>query len=198
MSLPVHPVSAQSIDHLSRCKFLESRDQYRTCHVHVPDSEKRLAAIVVNDRYYSFFKLVKDSQKALQTAAKLVYRGDEVATTRTVKGDAIWIYEPEARETKATPLTSHRVAASNSGLWKILDSECEYRPCQIRVPDVAKPMAAIYSDRQYFSHLRTVREQTQAIELAERLSGKGHAARITKHELAWAIWVLESEASIQA
>lgn len=199
MSFPVRPVSASSIADLSRCKILESRDQYRTCHVRVPDSEKWLAAIVLNDRYYSFFKLVKDSQKALQIAAKLVYRGDEVAITRTIKGDAVWIYEPEAKEGKAlnTPSNSLRTSASNSELWRILDSEHEYRPCQIRVPDVAKPMTAIYNDRQYFSHLGTVCEQTQAIELAERLSNKGHAVRITKHELAWAIWVLESEASIQ-
>ncbi|MBW4439839.1 MAG: hypothetical protein KME10_01120 [Plectolyngbya sp. WJT66-NPBG17] len=200
MSSPVRPDSAQSIADLSRCKILESRKQYRACHIRVPDSEERLAAIAFNDRYYSFFRLVKDSQKALQIAAKLVYRGDEVAMTRTVKGDVIWLYEADAKETKSTKPSStlHRAPITNSGLWKILDSERDYRPCQIRVSDVAKPMTAIYNDQQHYRHLRTVREQDQAIELAERLSSKGHAARITKHELAWAIWVLESEATIQA
>lgn len=195
----LRPVSAQSAD-LSRCKILESRDQYRACHIRVPDSEERMAAIVLGDRYYSFFRLVKESQKALQIAAKLVYRGDEVAITRTVKGDVIWIYESEAQEEKTVmkPRSTVQMSVLSSGLWKVLASEHEYRPCQIRVPDVAKPMTAIYNEGQYYSHLRTVREQEQAIELAERLSNKGHAARITKHEQAWAIWVLESEASIQA
>lgn len=201
MSFPVRPVAAQSGD-LSRCKILESRDQYRACHIRVPDSEERMAAIVLGDQYYSFFRLVKDSQKALQIAAKLVYRGDEVAITRTIKGDVIWIYETDAQEDKAKEAIKSRSTAQmpilNSGLWKFLASEHEYRPCQIRVPDVAKPMTAIYNEGQYYSHLRTVREQQQAIELAERLSSKGHAARITKHEQAWAIWVLESEAAIQA
>ncbi|BAU14675.1 hypothetical protein LEP3755_52260 [Leptolyngbya sp. NIES-3755] len=197
MSFPSGAPSAE----LSRCKILESRDQYRACHVRVPDSEERMAAIVFGDRYYSFFRLVKDSQKALQIAAKLVYRGDEVALTRTVKGDVIWIYESEAEEDKPRTVVKSspaRMSVMSSELWKFLASDHEYRPCQIRVPDVAKPMTAIYTEGQYYSHLRTVREQQQAIELVERLSSKGHAARITKHEQAWAIWVLESEASIQA
>lgn len=199
MSSSVRPVAAQSGD-LSRCKILESRDQYRACHIRVPDSEERMAAIVLGDRYYSFFRLVKDSQKALQIAAKLVYRGDEVALTRTAKGDVIWIYESEAEEDRPKAVgrsTPAQMPVIASGLWRFLASEHEYRPCQIRVPDVAKPMTAIYTEGRYYSHLRTVREQPQAIELAKRLSNKGHAARITKHEQAWAIWVLESEASIQ-
>ncbi|MBD1844642.1 hypothetical protein H6F89_14810 [Cyanobacteria bacterium FACHB-63] len=98
MSLPVRPASSQSRLDSSRCKTLESRQQYRACHVQVPDAEGRLAAIVVNDRYYSYFRLIKESGKTLQLAAKLIQRGDDVAITRTPKGDVIWIYEAEARE----------------------------------------------------------------------------------------------------
>jgi hypothetical protein len=194
----------------ARCKILDSRSQYRSCHIRVPDSDERLAAIALADRYYSFFRLVPDSQKALKIAAKLVYRGDEVAITRTVKGDVLWIYEAETQEEKAqsekpksekpkpVELSSpYRIPRSDSGLWKILTSERDYQVCQIRVPDVAKPMPAIYSDRQYYSYLRTVREQNQAIAHAERLSGKGHAARITQTSKGWTIWVLEAEASIR-
>lgn len=195
MSLPVRPATTHSPVDPSRCKILESRDQYRSCHVRVPDSEHRLAAIVLGDRYYSFFRLVKDAQKALQIAAKLVCRGDQVAITRTSKGDAVWIYEADAWETK--PLKKKLAPTSESGLWKFLESERDYQTCQIRVPDVAKPLMAICVDRQYFSFLRAVREQTQAIELVDRLANKGHTSRITKNGQAWAIWVLESEASIR-
>ena len=194
MSLPVRPVSSSPSIDSSRCKVLESRSQYRSCHVRVPDSEARMAAIVIHNQYYSFFRLVKDAQKTLQLAAKLVYRGDEVAITHTLKGDAIWIYEAEAWEDK--PTQQNRTPVSESGLWKILESEREYQPCQIRVPDVAKPLMAICVDRQYFSFLRAVNDLVQAIELVERLANKGHAARITKNR-AWAIWVLETEATIQ-
>ncbi len=193
MSFPVHPASTP-LDS-SRCKILESRHQYRACHIHVPDAEERLAAIVFNDRYYSFFRLVKEAEKTLQLAAKLVYRGDEVVITRTAKGDAVWIYEAAAWENK--PIKPERSPISDSGLWKLLDSERDYQPCQIRVPDVAKPMMAICADRQYFSFLRSVNDLVQAIELAERLAKKGHAARITKNR-AWAVWVLETEAAIQS
>jgi hypothetical protein len=204
MSSQIRPISsgvATSPDPV-RCKILESRDQYRSCHVRVPDAEDRLAAIEVSDRYYSFFRLIRDSQKALQIAAKLVYRGDEVMITRTTKGDVIWIYEAEAQEEKTKPIeqivrSSSRII-SDSGLWKLLTSDRDYQTCQIRVPDVAKPMLAICTDeQQYYSHLRTVKDQDQAIELAERLAGKGHAARITQSSKGWAVWVLEAEASLR-
>ncbi|MCU0550505.1 MAG: hypothetical protein MUC48_14245 [Leptolyngbya sp. Prado105] len=206
MSLQVRPMSPEiaAQPDPSRCKILESRNQYRACHIRVPDIEERLAAIVVGDRYYSFFKLVKDSQKALQIAAKLVYRGDEVAITRTNKGDVIWIHEAEVQEEKpkseepaVSPAPARQIPVLNSGLWKLLTSERDYQSCQIRVPDVAKPMAAIYTDGEYYGHLRMVRDQTQAIEFAERLSSKGYAARITQNSKGWAIWVLEAEASLR-
>lgn len=182
----------------SRCKILESRKQYRACHIRVPDIESRLAAIVIADRYYSFFKVIKDPQKALHVVAKLVSRGDEVAMTRTIKGDVIWIYEPEAQEEKATQPKPNpqRMPVSSSKRWQLLASELDYQPCQIRVPDVAKPLLAIYTGHQYYSYLRTVRDQKQAIDLAERLAHKGQVTRITHSGQTWQIWVLESEASI--
>ena len=195
MSLPVRPIASPSLIDQSRCKILQSRDQYRACHVRVPDSDDRLAAIVVSDRYYSFFKVVKEPQKALQIAAKLVYRGDEVVITHTIKGDAIWIYETQACESKLKSTKPEPQLISELGLWRILESERDYQPCQIRVPNLAKPLMAICVDHQYFSLLRAVSNQTQAISLADRLANKGHATRITKNG-AWAVWVLESEASI--
>lgn len=182
----------------SRCKILESRSQYRACHVRVPDVNDRLAAIMIANRYYSFFKLIKDSQKTLHTATKLVDRGDEVAITRTIKGDVIWIYEPEAQEERANKPQSNLPRIVVSEQWKLLESEREYQSCYIRVPDVAKPMMAIYSDRQYYSYMKTVRDQNQAIDAAERLAKKGHTSRITKTRQAWSIWLLESEGSIHS
>lgn len=204
MSSQIRPVpstvNAQSISNHPRCRILESRNQYRSCHIHVSDSEERLAAIALDNRYYSFFRLVKDRAKALQTAAKLVYRGDEVAITQTTKGDVIWIYEADAwvighEPIKTDPMPTKK--RSESGLWRILESEREYQTCQIRVPDVAKPLAAICVDRQYYSFMSMVKTEEQAIDLAERLAKKGNPTLITVNDRNCAVWVLESDATLK-
>jgi hypothetical protein len=198
MSSQIRPVpsidNAQLVSHHPRCKILSSRNQYSPCHIQVPDSPARLAAIAVDSRYYSFFKLVSDRTKTLQIAAKLVYRGDDVAITQTPKGDVIWIYEPEAQTGSSIPVKTMK-KQSDAELWRILDSERDYQPCQIRVPDMAKPLAAICVDRQYYSFMRMVRNEAQAIELVERLAKKGNAAMITVNGRSCAIWVLESDAT---
>lgn len=195
---PSPQATVESIANPPGCKRLTSRSQYRSCHIQTPDADERVAAIVVEDRYYSFFKLVKDQAKAVQLAAKLIDRGHEVVLTPTVKGDAVWIHEPEAWERKESVAHPNRAMTSatesNSKLWRILDAR-EYQTCQIRVPDVAKPLMAIEVGQQYYSFLRLMRNEAQAIELAERLAKKGHAARITRNA-EFSIWVLESEATI--
>jgi hypothetical protein len=197
MSSQIRPVpsinNAQLVSNHPRCKILSSRNQYSPCHIQVPDAQERLAAIAVDTRYYSFFKLVSDRAKTLQIAAKLVYRGDDVAITQTPKGDVIWIHEPEVQAGGSVPVNSAR-KQSHPGLWRILESEQEYQTCQIRVPDMAKPLAAICVDRQYYSFMRMVRNEAQAIDLAERLAKKGNAAIITVNGQSCAVWVLESEA----
>jgi hypothetical protein len=188
--------SKQITDH-PRCQILNARAQYRSCHIQVPDDSQRLAAIYVNEKYYSFFKLVKDRQKTLQVAARLVYRGGEVVITQTVKGDALWLYEPDAQtETlpRETPSVSQQVF--DSGLWRILESSQEYQVCQIRVPDVAKPLEAIVVDRKYYGFMRRVHSKDAAIDFAERLAKKGNESMITRSDRNCAIWVLEPDATV--
>lgn len=143
-------------------KILESRSQYRSCHIRVPDESDRLAAIQVGDQYYSFFKVVKERQKALQIAARLVYRGDEVVITHVSKGDVIWILEPDAR--------CSQTEKSANRLYKILQDDWEYESCVISVPDIAQPLEAIFATGKYYSLLRVVKDREAAIELADRLN----------------------------
>ncbi len=187
-------IAPQSILNHPRCKMLRDRAQYRSCHIRVPDSQDRLAAIKVHDRYYSFFKLIEEEQKALQIAAKLVYRGDEVAMTLTVKGVAIWVYEAEA----SSPKPSKVAKQTGSRLWRILTSQQEYQRCEISVPDGTQALTAICWNQRYYSLLRMVREELQAIELAERLSSKGHDAIITRNDCGYEVWVLEADATLHA
>ncbi|MEK0193766.1 MAG: hypothetical protein EAZ78_16340 [Oscillatoriales cyanobacterium] len=77
-------------------KILESRIQYKSCRIRVPDLAQPVAAILVDREYYSFFKALKEPEKVLATVAKLGNRGDSTAITKTASGYAIWVMEPEA------------------------------------------------------------------------------------------------------
>ncbi|MCY7273729.1 MAG: hypothetical protein LH702_08275 [Phormidesmis sp. CAN_BIN44] len=181
----VHSSPAFSqVDNQPRFKILESRSQYRSCHIRVPDESDRLAAIQIGDQYYSFFKVVKERQKTLQVAARLVYRGDEVVITHVSKGDVIWILEPDAGSQKKP--ASH--------LYKILQDDWEYESCVISVPDIAQPLEAIFTSGKYYSLLRVVRDREAAIELADCLTQKGNETVITQSDRGFSIWVLEPDA----
>lgn len=76
-------------------KILTSRQHYQPCHIQVPDLEQRLAAIQFEGKYYSLFKTVDDTQQVVQLIRRLSYRGDETVITKTSKGYAVWIFEPD-------------------------------------------------------------------------------------------------------
>jgi hypothetical protein len=73
-----------------------SPGEYCTCHICVPDSDERMAAIIFNKQYYSFFKSVKDREKALSVVAKLQEKDNDALIVKTPKGYAIWVLEPTA------------------------------------------------------------------------------------------------------
>jgi hypothetical protein len=77
-------------------KILVDRQQYQPCHIQLPSSDRRLAAILFDGHYYSLFKAIEDLQQALPIVRRLSYRGDEVAITKTAKGFGLWILEAEA------------------------------------------------------------------------------------------------------
>ncbi|MFM9268556.1 hypothetical protein [Tychonema sp. BBK16] len=77
-------------------KILESRIQYKSCRIRVPDLTQPVAAILVDREYYSFFKALKEPEKVLAIVAKLGNSGDSTAITKTGSGYAIWVMEPEA------------------------------------------------------------------------------------------------------
>jgi hypothetical protein len=175
------------VAHQPQFKILESRSQYRSCHIRVPDESDRLAAIQVGDQYYSFFKVVKKRQKAMQVPARLVYRGDEVVITHVSKGDVIWVLEPDAGSQTEKPANR---------LCQILQDDGEYEPCVISVPDTAHPLEAVFTSGKYYSLLRVVKDREAAIELADRLTQKGNETVITQSDRGFSIWVLEPDADM--
>ena len=92
----VHSQPPKSDRTVAPTKILESRSQYQSCRVRVPDLELPVAAILVDREYYSFFKAVKEAEKVLAIVAKLGNRGDSTAITKTGSGYAIWVIEPES------------------------------------------------------------------------------------------------------
>ncbi|PZD74014.1 hypothetical protein C1752_01676 [Acaryochloris thomasi RCC1774] len=77
-------------------KILRSRKAYRTCHIYVPDSADRLAAISTGSHLYSFFRALTDREKAIAVVTKLFKKGESTVITCTPKAYVIWVLEPEA------------------------------------------------------------------------------------------------------
>jgi len=77
-------------------KIIQSKNQYRTCQIKVPDLEKPVVAVCVDQEYYSFFKAVEGGDKTLEIIAKLANGGDSTVIIKTPKGYAIWVKEPDA------------------------------------------------------------------------------------------------------
>jgi len=98
----VHSQPANSDRTIAPTKILESRSQYKSCRIRVPDLELPVAAILVDREYYSFFKAVQEPSKVLAIVAKLGNRGDSTAITTTASGYAIWVLEPEANAVKSS------------------------------------------------------------------------------------------------
>ena len=178
----------------SPCIMLASRDQYLACHIRVPDLEQRLAAIWIGDSYYSFFRMVGDSRKALSLTVKLCYRGDKVALTRVAKGYGLWVLEPEAGPTygKRTLSTSHG-QFSEPALCKIMVSRTQYQTLTIRVPDLEQPLDAIQVNGNYYSIFRIETDLDRLIEIVAKTTRRGDETIILRIQEGYAICVWEPE-----
>lgn len=194
MLTPTH--SPLSIDPLALIpKILESRDQYRSCHICLPGEDYRVAAVAVNDAYYSLVKVVQDRGRSLEIAQRLTAAGKGAVITRLAKGYAIWRLEPEAyvdacpRSPSQTPSQVTDVPAC-----KILESRNDYTACHISLPDSDQRLAAVLFDGNYYGLLKVVTTQQQALTLAARLQRKDVGAVITKAVQGYAVWFLEPNA----
>ena len=175
------------IDH-PKCLILNNREQYEFCHLLLPDEPKPSPGILVNGKYYSFLKALKDRQKTRQVAARLIDKGYWVAITPTPKGEVIWTFEPEAKPTSQLPPPLQVQAP------RILRSPAAYAACEVLVPDLAKPLTAIKVNSKCYGLLRRVSDEKKAIALANRLSQRSNEVIITQNSVDFAIWVFEPEA----
>ncbi|MDX2214418.1 MAG: hypothetical protein SFY66_14095 [Oculatellaceae cyanobacterium bins.114] len=170
-------------------QIIESRQQYHSCHILVPHSEQRLPAIAFNNAYYSFFKVEKDKNRAIELSTRLHRRGEVAIITKTARGYVIWIEEAAAKLSMPVQRT-----AKTTTPYKILTSPNQYQPCHIRVPDLNKPIAAICLDGKYYSLFKITDNTQQAVQLIKRLSSRGEETIITKTVKGYGIWIFEPEA----
>ncbi|HAN73609.1 MAG TPA: hypothetical protein DCQ51_09865 [Planktothrix sp. UBA8407] len=97
MFSPIESESTTNSTGPAPTKIIQSKNQYHTCRIKVPDLEKPVAAVCVDQEYYSFFKAVEAADKTLEIVAKLGNVGDSTVITKTPKGYAIWVKEPNAQ-----------------------------------------------------------------------------------------------------
>ncbi|NJM74466.1 MAG: hypothetical protein HC852_00385 [Acaryochloridaceae cyanobacterium RU_4_10] len=80
---------------IKRKLFLQKGD-YQTCHVLVPDTQERLAAITLNQMVFSFFRTVRDRDKALDIVGKLYDSGNDAVIVQAPKAYSVWVLEEDA------------------------------------------------------------------------------------------------------
>lgn len=198
MLTPTHsPLSVEPLDLIP--KILESRNQYRSCHICLPGEDYRVAAVVVNDEYYSLVKVVQDRSRSLEVANRLTSAGKTAVITKLAKGYAIWRLEPEAYVDACPRLPSQTPAqvldqVADVAICKILESRSDYQACHILLPDSDQRLAAVLFDGKYYGLLKVVTTQQQALTLAGRLQRKDVGTVITKAVQGYAIWFLEPNA----
>jgi hypothetical protein len=77
-------------------KLFLTKGEYQTCHIVLGDTQEKIAAIAVNEQFYSFFRTVKDRDKALDLLGKLYDSGNDAIITQAAQAYAIWVLEKEA------------------------------------------------------------------------------------------------------
>ncbi|MFQ3615342.1 MAG: hypothetical protein SNJ57_00595 [Cyanobacteriota bacterium] len=203
-------------------KILEFRTDYRSCHIVLPDSNERTAAIALDGEYYSFFRVEKSEARAQSICAKLTQRGHRPVITRVPKGFAVWTLEPNAQIAPKTTSVRPSNAPNHPTLnlssdspsdslpvpleatpteapiapYRILVSPDQYKFCNIRVPDLDKRLMAVCVDGLFYSLFKTLEDVQQAVQIVKKLNYRGNETIITKNAKGYSLWVLEPDARI--
>lgn len=188
------------------CLFLSASNQYTACQINVPDLTCSLAAIAVEGKYYSFFRLVQDSDCVLSMIIRLIDSGDRVAVTQKPNGYNIWVNEPEAtpRSAKAIRVSDFSEGCANAdgnnrvqcpAPSKILKSTDHCKQIQIQVPDLDQPVKAIAHKGKYYSFFRMEPDPERVITILTKTACRGDETIAIKTANGYAICVIEPDAA---
>lgn len=189
--------SSTSNSSTSMLRVLASRDQYRACHIHLPGDDQRLPAVLVDGKFYSLLKIVKEPQKALKVCNLMIAKGKQLVVTKTTKGVAIWTHEPEAIVDSRTQKHLQIPQSASPELPNgILEVPSQYQSCYIRVADLDDRLEAIQWNGRYYSLFKVTETRQQVIELGNKLKRRGDAAVITQTSRGYCLWVWEPDARL--
>ncbi|MEO0824906.1 MAG: hypothetical protein AAFY67_04515 [Cyanobacteria bacterium J06642_9] len=180
---------------VAHCKLLFNRDQYVSCHINVSDLPERLAAIAVDGKFYSFFKVLPKAQKALEVVAKLTHKGDEIAVTVSKRGYVLWVYEPDSKlaSSKRSPL---HLKLRGSAPCTIIYERDRFQPCYLKVADMSQKLAGIKYQANLYSLFRRENEAQGTLEIAAKLTTRNDEVVLIPAQVGYSIFVLESAASL--
>jgi hypothetical protein len=181
------------------CKFLSSRQQYRSCRIHVPDLDRHVAAVSLDGQYYSFFKVAPDAETALKLVFKLNTHGDHMVMIESTKGYQVWIWEQEATPVRSPKGFQPQPALKLVPTCQLVSDESHARAVLVRVPDLDKPVPALQVGTRYFSIFRETDDPTEVLELANKLSVQAlDDFAIAYQEPFYRVCLLEPEARLLA
>lgn len=192
---PSTPSSIAPAQKIAQCRLLLGREQYSPCHIVVADVEKRLAAIALDGKFYSFFKSVPEGSKALKIAAILSGRGEEVVITQTPKGYAAWLQEPGAQLAPAKQMRPISPVFGPSPCT-VLRDRALFQPCRLSVSDLAAPLVGIQFQDSLYSLYRKEKNADEAIKIAAKLSQHSDEVVVICAKENYVICVLEPTAVI--
>jgi hypothetical protein len=174
---------------------LEDRSQYSTCHIDIPDEAKPLAGILWNDRCFSFVCCLPSLTKLQDSAQRLVDRNNQVVITPNPRGYSLWVEETDGKP-YSRPTGTPTPPQKQEGSCKLLRRRWDFKTCQIRVPDLDKPLTAITLNEEFYSLVKTMEDEEAAKVLGQRLSNRGDRVMITpgSYGVGFSLWIYEPEA----
>jgi len=185
---------------LQPVKLLSQREDYTTCHIHIPGDEHRLPAIAVDGKFYGFFRASNDPTKTLGLLLKLAARGDEVVATPTKRGYALWVHEPTGTLAKATNRTTRTLlpTMSPADCWIISDRQPGFRTCSLRVPDLPDTVPGLANGQRLYSLYRREKDADSVLKLSTRLSQRGDEVVVLVSLQDYVLCIYEPGAAIAA
>lgn len=178
------------------CLILVVRQQYQSCRIQLPDLEERLAAIAIQNNYYSLFQVVKEADRVIDMIIRLGRRGDEVALQVPMKAYKLWVKETDAIPTGSSASGKQsNLSPKKPAHCYILDANNGYRVVTISVPDLDKSLSAIQVNGQYYSLFKPQVSADQALELVTKLAQRDdETVIVASPDKSYNVYVLEPDA----
>ncbi len=180
------------------CKLLTYQGQYSKCQIKVPDVDAKLPAIKIGGQLYSLFRRFADADAAMKALQKLAQQGDELALTKqTPNKYVMWALEVDAHIFKDPKQEGQTWPTCGPAVCLMLGDAKQYHQCYVTVPELTKPIVAVWHEQRFYSVYQTRLNAAEALELASQLTWRGHDSAIAATAKGYAVCLWEPEANPQ-